>query len=259
MASHLVDEYRKLLLKSDSKIVFMIMDGVGGIRTKERPKTELELAFTPHLDVVAKVSALGRSRPAAPGITPGSGPGHLGAFGYDPMEPAHEIGRGVLEALGIDFDLTRSDVAARANFCTLASDGTIADRRAGRIPSEEGKRICAKMQAAVKLPIDGVEVLVLPVKEYRFCVVLRGEDLGGNLPDTDPQKTGVKPLEIRGNDNKPATRKTVRVLQTAAAKMLEAIKDEPKANGFTLRGIARDPGLESFEQRWGLKGCAIAS
>jgi len=259
MASHLLEEYRKLLLKNDSKIVFMIMDGVGGIRTKERPKTELELAKTPNLDSLAAISALGRSRPAAPGITPGSGPGHLGAFGYDPMEPAHEIGRGVLEALGIDFDLKKTDVASRANFCTLAADGTISDRRAGRIASEEGKRICDKMQAAVKHPIEDVEVIVLPVKEYRFCVILRGAGLGGNLPDTDPQKTGVKPLEVRGGDDKPETRKSVRVFQTAVAKMLAAIKDEPKANGFTLRGIARDPGLESFEHRWGLKGCAIAS
>ncbi len=258
-SSHLLEEYRKLLTKSDSKIVLMIMDGVGGIRTRERPRTELELAHTPNLDALATMSALGRQRPAAPGITPGSGPGHLGVFGYDPMEPAHEIGRGVLEALGIDFALKPSDVAARANFCTLGADGTITDRRAGRIPTEEATRICKKMQDAVRLPIEDVEILVLPVKEYRFCVVLRGEGLSGRLPDTDPQKVGLKPLEIRGLDDKPDTRKSVRVFQTAAAQMLATIKDEPKANGFTLRGIAKDPGLSSFQEHWGLKGCAIAS
>jgi 2,3-bisphosphoglycerate-independent phosphoglycerate mutase len=259
MSEHLLAEYQKLLQKNDSRIVLMIMDGVGGIRTKDRPKTELELAKTPNLDALAKYSALGRSRPAAAGITPGSGPGHLGVFGYNPMEPKYEIGRGVLEALGIDFDLKKEDVAARANFCTLAADGTIKDRRAGRIPSDEGERICKKMQDAVKHPIEDVEVIIEPVKEYRFCVILRGADLGANIPDTDPQQTGVKPHEIRGLDNAPPTRKTVRVLHTAAKKMFDAIKDELKANGFTLRGIAKDPGLQSFEDRWGLKGCAIAS
>jgi 2,3-bisphosphoglycerate-independent phosphoglycerate mutase len=259
MAYQIMDIYRSLIQKNNAKIVLMIMDGIGGLRTVGRPRTELEMAKTPNFDGLARRSALGRSRPAAPGITPGSGPGHLGVFGYDPLEPAFDIGRGVLEALGIDFPLQPEDVAARANFVTFDQDGVIKDRRAGRIPTEEGARICEKMQQSVAMPIEGVEIIVRPVKEYRFCLILRGDGLGGRLKDTDPQKVGARPLPIQGLDDLPPTRKTMRIVQTAVAKMLEAIRDEPKANGFTLRGFAKDPGLETFEQRWGLKACAIAS
>lgn len=259
MSYKVSDIYKKLIEKNSTKVVLLILDGLGGIRTVERPKTELELAVTPNFDALTRRSALGRSRPAAAGITPGSGPGHLSVFGYDPLDPAHDIGRGVLEALGIGFGLTKQDVAARGNFVTLDSAGLISDRRAGRIDSTEGARICKKMQAAVQEPIDGVKVIVEHVKDYRFCIILRGDGLSGNFHDTDPQKTGKPILPISPNDNSPATQKTARVFKAAVEKLLAAIKDEAKANGFTLRGFSMDPGIETFEQRWGMKACAIAS
>lgn len=250
---------RTLLDNNGSKIVLLVMDGVGGIRTAEHPTTELEAAKTPNLDKWAKRGSLGRIMPAARGLTVGSGPGHLALFGFDPMLPENEIGRGVLEVAGIDYALGPEDVAIRGNFATLDGEGRITDRRAGRISSEEATPVIAKMQQAVAEPIDGVAVKVLPVKEYRFAIVLQGAGLGAELFDTDPQKTGVAPLEPRAHNDAPDNAKTVRVMKQAIARMREAIKDEKKANGFSLRGFAKDPGLEKFLDRYGLKAAAIAT
>lgn len=253
-----LDIRKKLVQKNDKKIVLLVMDGVGGLRDPEFPQTELERAKTPNLDALAKRAALGRSLPVAPGITPGSGPGHLALFGYDPLEPAHDIGRGVLEAVGIDFELGPNDVAARGNFCTLGPDGAITDRRAGRIGSDEGARICGILQKAVT-EMDGVEVIVRPVKEYRFVLVLRGAGLGAAIADNDPQVTGKAPLALTATKDCAATQRTIAILNKVIAKFLAAIKGETKANGFVLRGFSKDPGLEPVSARYGLTAAAIAT
>ena len=167
----------------------LVADGLGGLPIEPGGPTELEAAKTPNLDALAKHGVQGSMYPIAPGITPGSGPGHLALFGYDPVK--HLIGRGALEATGVGFKLGPNDVAIRCNFCTLDADGNITDRRAGRIPSEESAPLAIKLR---KVKIAGVELFVEPVKEHRFVVVFRGEGLGGNVADTDPQKTGVPPL-----------------------------------------------------------------
>ena len=180
-----------LAIDAESKILLLVLDGLGGLPMSPTGLTELEAANTPNLDALAARSVCGLSTPIAPGITPGSGPGHLALFGYDPLR--FEIGRGVLEALGIGFDLQPQDVAARGNFCSLDENGLISDRRAGRIPTEVGARLCAKLRD-IRLP--GVETFVEPVKEYRFVLVLRGEGLADGLTETDPQQTGVPPLPV---------------------------------------------------------------
>ena len=173
---------RQLVQKNDSKIVMYVADGLGGLPQKPGGKTELETAATPNLDKLAAEGVCGGSIPVAPGIAPGSGPGHLGLFGYDPVE--FLIGRGALEATGIGFNLEEGDVAIRANFCTLDADGNIADRRAGRIPTEESTPIVERLAKEVSIP--GIKTFILPVKEHRFVIVLRGEGLVGNVDDTDP-------------------------------------------------------------------------
>src|SRR6478672_13175440 len=173
---------RELHVKNDSKIVLLVADGLGGLPLTPGGKTELETAKKPNLDALAKIGVQGGSVPVIPGIAPGSGPGHLGLFGYDPVK--YLIGRGALEATGIGFHMQPSDVAARGNFCTLDSAGKITDRRAGRIATEESAPLAIKMRD-VKIP--GVQIFVEPVKEHRFVVVFRAPGLAGNIKDTDPQ------------------------------------------------------------------------
>ncbi len=249
---------QKLAVKTDSKIVLIVMDGVGGIHTLNSPRTALEIAKKPNLDALALRSALGRANPADVGITPGSGPGHLALFGYDPIVPAHEIGRGVLEACGINFRLNANMVATRGNFCTLGPDKKITDRRAGRIPSEEGARICAKLQAAIK-EIDGVKIHVLPVKEYRFCAIFEAPGLAPEVLDTDPQRVGLETLPAKNYADTEAARKMADIANKFIAKAFETIADEPKANGLVLRGFSVDPGLPTFQELYKLTPCAIAT
>src|SRR3954464_15219381 len=180
---------RELQVKNDSKIVMLVADGLGGLPMTPGGKTELETAKKPNLEALAKVGVQGGSIPVFPGIAPGSGPGHLGLFGYDPVK--YLIGRGALEATGIGFHMQPGDVAARGNFCTLDAAGKISDRRAGRIATEESAPLAVKLRE-VKIP--GVQVIVEPVKEHRFVVLFRGPGLEGHVKDTDPQKTGVPPL-----------------------------------------------------------------
>ena len=243
---------KPLVQKNDTKIVLYVADGLGGLPQQPGGKTELETAKTPNLDRLAREGVLGGSIPVAPGISPGSGPGHLGLFGYDPVK--YLIGRGALEATGIGFQLKDGDVAIRANFCTLDAEGNIADRRAGRIPTEESAPIVERLAREVAIP--GVEVIVKPVKEHRFVVVLRGEGLEGAVADTDPQATGVPPLPARPLE--AGSRRTAEVCDAFVEQVRTLLKDEPKANGCTLRGITGKPSIPSFEEVYGLKAAAIA-
>jgi 2,3-bisphosphoglycerate-independent phosphoglycerate mutase len=242
---------RELTEKNSSKIVMLVADGLGGLPLTPGGKTELETAATPNLDRLAARGTSGSSIPVLPGITPGSGPGHLGLFGYDPLE--FKIGRGALEATGIGFELGPHDVAARGNFCTLDAAGKISDRRAGRIPSEESFAVVEKLQA-VKIP--GVETFVKPVKEHRFVVVFRGAGLDGRVADTDPQAVGVAPLDPQPAD--PAATKTADVAKEFVKQARAILANEPKANGLVLRGFAAKPALPTYEQLYGLKAAAIA-
>jgi 2,3-bisphosphoglycerate-independent phosphoglycerate mutase len=242
---------RELKIRNDSKIVMLVADGLGGLPLTPGGKTELETARTPNLDELARIGVCGLSTPVKPGITPGSGPGHLGLFGYDPLE--YQIGRGALEATGIGFQLTEKDVAVRGNYCTLDAAGKIADRRAGRIPSEESAPLAGKLRE-VKIP--GVEVFVEPVKEHRFVVVFRGEGLGDGVLDTDPQEVGVPPLAPRAED--ASSKRTAEVAAEFIKQANLLLKDQKKANGLTLRGFAAKPALPSFEEVYGLKAAAVA-
>ncbi|MDA0255991.1 MAG: 2,3-bisphosphoglycerate-independent phosphoglycerate mutase [Planctomycetota bacterium] len=242
---------RDLAEKNTSKIVMLVADGLGGLPMETGGKTELETAATPNLDRLAGRGTSGSSVPVLPGITPGSGPGHLGLFGYDPLE--FKIGRGALEATGIGFELGPDDVAARGNFCTLDAEGLITDRRAGRIPSEESFEVVERLQA-VKIP--GVETFVRPVKEHRFVVVWRGPGLSGAVADTDPQATGVPPLAPEPLD--AAAARTAEVAAEFVRQAREILADEPKANGMVLRGFAGRPALPSYEELYGLRAAAIA-
>ncbi len=242
---------RELKIRNDSKIVMLVADGLGGLPLTPGGKTELETAHTPNLDELARVGVSGLSIPVKPGITPGSGPGHLGLFGYDPLE--YKIGRGALEATGIGFQLTEKDVAVRGNYCTLDAAGKISDRRAGRIPSEESAPLAVKLRD-VKIP--GVEVFVEPVKEHRFVVVFRGEGLGDRVLDTDPQEVGVPPLAPRAEND--ASKCTAEVAAEFIKQAGEILKNEKKANGLTLRGFAAKPALPSFEEVYGLRAAAVA-
>jgi len=247
-----IDLVRSLKAKNDSKIVMYVADGLGGLPHQPGGKTELEAANTPNLDKLATHSVQGASIPVKPGISPGSGPGHLGLFGYDPLK--FLIGRGALEATGIGLPLQDGDVAVRCNFCTIDSDGKITDRRAGRIATSESAPLAESLN---QISIPGVEVIVKPVKEHRFVVIFRGGDgLGGNVQDTDPQATGVAPLDPVGES--AADQKTVAIAKQFVAQAREILKDEAKANCLTMRGFSAKPNIPSYEDVYGLKAGAIA-
>lgn len=238
------------------KIVLLVMDGLGGLPMEPGGKTELETAHTPNLDRMAAEGTTGLSIPVRAGIEPGSGPAHLSLFSYDPVK--YEIGRGVLEAMGIGFELGKNDLAARGNFATAAPDGTITDRRAGRIGTDECIRLAAKLQEATKDCLPGYEVFVRPVEEHRFVLVIRGEGLGGELTETDPLVTGKKPLLVTDQSNTPEGKRSAELVNRWVEKARATIADEPKANSLNLRGLAKDPGLPSFEEIYGLHAAAIA-
>jgi len=245
------DLVRELREPADTKIVLLVADGLGGLPLEPGGMTELETASTPNLDALVRDGVCGLSTPVLPGITPGSGPGHLGLFGYDPLE--YRIGRGILEALGINFAVGAKDVAIRGNFCTLDASGKIADRRAGRPSNEKNASAVAKLRT-IKVP--GVELFVEPVREHRFVVVIRGEGLGDAVNDTDPQAVGVLPLKAEGED--AASKKTADIVNQFVAKAVEALKDQGAISGVTLRGFARFPKIATFEDVYGLKAAAIA-
>jgi 2,3-bisphosphoglycerate-independent phosphoglycerate mutase len=242
---------RELREPNETKIVLLVADGLGGLPLEPGGKTELETARTPNLDALVREGVCGLSTPVLPGITPGSGPGHLGLFGYDPLQ--YRIGRGILEALGIHFEVGPKDVAARGNFCTVDDAGLITDRRAGRPSTERCVAMCRKLQE-IRLP--GVEVFVEPVREHRFVVVFRGDGLGDAVNDTDPQATGHKPLEARGADE--ASARTAREVNRFVAEAARVLKGDAPTNMVTLRGFARYPKIETMQEVYGLKPVAIA-
>ncbi len=242
---------RELNIKSKAKIVMLVADGLGGLPMEAGGRTELETAKTPNLDALAKRGVQGLSIPVKPGIAPGSGPGHLGLFGYDPLK--YQIGRGALEATGIGFAMQPGDVAIRCNFCTLDAVGNISDRRAGRISSQESAPLAISLR---QIKIPGIEIFVEPVKEHRFVVVFRGPGLSDNVKDTDPQATGVPPLEPEAEDSE--SRKTADVAREFLKQARVILKHEKKANFHTMRGFAARPDLPSFEEVYGLSAAAIA-
>lgn len=245
------DAIQSMTVDNGSKIVLLLMDGLGGLPREQGGPTELEAAKTPHMDGLTARGSLGLSTVVSPGFSPGSGPGHLALFGYDPLE--YVIGRGVLESLGIGFELQPDDVAIRCNFCTVDKAGNITDRRAGRISTEEGARRVALLRD-IQLP--GVTVFVEPVKEYRFAIVLRGEGLNGDIDDTDPQLEGVPILPV--NPRSPAAKKTADLLTRFVSEANKILSDHPPANSFTMRGIAMDPGLPRFPQVYNMRSAAVA-
>jgi 2,3-bisphosphoglycerate-independent phosphoglycerate mutase len=215
--------------------------------------TELETAATPNLDALAREGMVGLLHPIGVGISPGSGPGHLGLFGYDPLQ--FVIGRGVLEAVGIGLELTRQDVAARGNFCTVDDQGLITDRRAGRISTEE----CTRMVRLIEdITLPGIELIVKPVRDYRFALILRGPGLSAELNETDPQKTGVAPLKVEPRDASSEARHTAELVNQWVDQARARIRDQRPANMVTLRGWSREPGLASFEEVFKLKAAALA-
>jgi len=251
------DLYSELTIKSGSKLALLVLDGVGDIATPTQGHlTPLEAAATPNLDSLAKDSALGRLIPVAPGITPGSGPGHLGLFGYDPLE--YQVGRGVIEALGLGLELRAGDVAARANFCTLDEKGIVTDRRAGRIETKVCEELCGLLSEKVK-KLGDTQVIIKPGKGHRFVVVFRGKGLEGPLSDADPHREGsaipkVAPLNPKSAKAKKAAKLVADFYKAA----LPVIAKKKPANGFLMRGIAHQPHIPSFEARYGLRAACIA-
>lgn len=247
------DLLHELITPAQTKIVMLILDGLGGLPLIPGGRTELETAHTPNLDTLAGASALGLSVPVGPGITVESGPGHLALFGYDPIQ--YRIGRGVLEAIGIGLELKPDDIAARGNYCTVDTSGIVTDRRAGRIPNE----VSRELSKLLTTRIEDITVQVETVREHRLAVVLRGPGLSADVTDSDPQKNGCAPRLIEART--PEAEKTARVLNQfveRSRQVIGAYQPKPPANMILLRGIDRFPDFPSFLQIYGLRAAAIA-
>ena len=242
---------KEIVIPGTTKIVLLVMDGLGGLPRPQTGKSEMETASIPHLDQLARDGACGLTVPVGTGITPGSGPGHLALFGYDPIK--YDIGRGVLEATGIDFELQPSDVAARGNFCTVDEKGLITDRRAGRIPTEEAAKLVGMLRE-IRLP--GVEVFVEPVREHRFVLVLRGEALSDRLTGTDPNREGLPPLVV--NPLATEALETAALLNRWITEAQARLKGRTQANMVLVRGFAKSPTLPSMKELFKLNAAAIA-
>ena len=247
-----LDVLRDSFTTTPSKIVMLVVDGLGGLPHPDTRLSELETARTPNLDSLAQESACGLTVPILPGVTPGSGPGHLALFGYDPLK--YLIGRGALEALGIEIDLREGDISARGNFCTVDSRGLLLDRRAGRISSEVSIPLCSELD---EVQVDGVELNVHPVEGYRFVLHLRGEGLSDILTETDPQRTGVPPLQAKALG--PEGEKTTRVVNAFVEQAGEILGGEERANMVLLRGFSSLPHLPSMGEAYALRPAAIAA
>ena len=235
-----------------SKVVMLVVDGLGGAPHPDTGRSELEEARTPNLDSLASRSACGLTLPVLPGITPGSGPGHLSLFGYDPVK--YIIGRGVLEALGIDVEIREGDVAARGNFCTVDENGRLVDRRAGRISSQESVPLCEQLD---QIDVPGLEVRILPVQDYRFVALFRGEGLSESVTETDPQALHVPPRRVEALS--PAADKTAAAANALIEGAREVLGDRDRANMVLLRGFSQLPHLPSFGDRYRLNPAAIAA
>jgi len=243
---------QSLAIETDSKLIMTVIDGIGGLPV--RGKTELEAAKIPNLDRLASKSICGLIDPISYGITPGSGPSHLALFGYDPFR--FEIGRGVMEALGIGLKLTKEDLTARGNFATIDENGIIVDRRAGRISTEKNQEICQFLQNEIR-EIDGIRVSIYPGKEHRFVIVFQGEGLKDNLTDADPQKDGKK---AKGTESLTAeAQRTAEIVNAYLKKATEALKLFHPANTILLRGFSKIPNIPSMFERFKLKPAAIAT
>ncbi len=246
-------ELIKIIAKpSPAKIVLLVIDGLGGLPNPQTGKTELETANTPNLDQLATKAICGLIDPVSPGITPGSAPGHLALFGYDPL--SFNIGRGVLEAIGIDFDLESGDVAARGNLCTVDEAGLVTDRRAGRISTDKCAELCQLLDGLV---IDNVKIFVRPVKEHRFIVVFRGEGLASDISDSDPQQTGVAPRVITALN--PQASRTASIASQFIARARVILSEYHPANMVLLRGFSQRPQFPTMGEIYKLKPAAIAS
>lgn len=240
-----------LVVSNRTKIVLLSLDGLAGLPHPDTGLSELETARIPNLSALTARAECGLLRHVGPGISPGSAPGHLGLFGYDPLE--YSIGRGVLEAVGIDLTVKAGDVAARGNFCTVDANGIVTDRRAGRITTDVNRRLSERL-ASIRLPEADVFIEVL--KEHRFVVVFRGEGLSSRLSETDPQTVGTAPLPVRALA--PAASRTAALVETFVTEARRLLRDEPAANMIVLRGFDGLPELPRFPDVFGLRAAGIA-
>ncbi len=247
------DLIQRLAKDGGGKIIFLVLDGLGGLPLEPEGLTELETASTPNLDRLAREGSTGLSIPIGRGIEPGSGPGHLALFGYDPL--VFDIGRGALEACGVGLDLLPGDVAARGNFCTIDENGLITDRRAGRISTEK----CAEAVAALRdIKLPGVALILQEVKEHRFALILRGQGLDPSLHDTDPLSVGKAPLPAQPTVDSPEARYTADLVNQFVAQAKPRLAAHHPANMLTLRGFAGDPALPKFQNVYRLKAACVA-
>lgn len=243
---------RSIAIETPSRIVLLVVDGLGGLPRPEDGRSELEAAQTPHLDELARHSSLGLSQPVAPGITPGSGLSHLALFGYDPF--VYGVGRGVLEAMGIDFPLRQGDVAVRGNLCTVNDRGIVTDRRAGRPPTEVTAEVCAQLR---QIAIPGVEIFVEPVREHRFVLVLRGANLSAAIDETDPSRDGFPPRPATALS--PAAATTAAIVREFIERARAILHGHERANMILLRGFSQAPDLPTFGEVYKLRAAAIAT
>jgi 2,3-bisphosphoglycerate-independent phosphoglycerate mutase len=246
------EHMKRISRTSPSKIVLLIIDGLGGLPHPKTGKTELESARKPNLNHIARDSLCGLIDPVSPGITPGSAPGHLAIFGYDPVQ--YDVGRGVVEALGIDFKLKPDDIAARGNFCTVDDKGIITDRRAGRISTDRNTDLCRLLN---NIAIEGAEISVLPVKEHRFVLILRGKALSPELADSDPQQTGLAPKKIEALS--PQAQRTAEIANEFVSQASSLLQNKTPANMVLLRGFSRRPNIPSIPEIYKLKPAAIVT
>ncbi|MEW6555643.1 MAG: 2,3-bisphosphoglycerate-independent phosphoglycerate mutase [Actinomycetota bacterium] len=244
----------RLAADASSKMVLLVMDGLGGLPHPESGLTELETARTPNLDALARTSACGLIHAIAPGITPGSGPAHMALFGYDPV--CFEVGRGVLSALGVEIELGPDDLAARVNFCTVEG-GLITDRRAGRISTETNARLCEKLSG---IRLEGVEVEIRPEKEHRAALVFRGAGLSELVSDTDPQHTGVPPLRCEALPvGGEAAGRTADLINAYLERAADVLADEHPANMIVTRGFAKLPQIPKITDLYSIRAGALAT
>lgn len=248
------DLVHELLTPALTRIVMLVMDGLGGLPLHPGGRTELETANTPNLDSLAACSDLGLSVPAGAGITVESGPGHLALFGYDPLQ--YRIGRGVLEAVGVGFELGPEDIAVRGNYCTVDADGIVIDRRAGRIANDISRELSKRLSTR----IEDVDILVQTVREHRLAIVLRGPGLSADLTDSDPQKNGYPPYPIRAlNSGAEKMARVVNEFIARSRQIITSFAPQPPANMILLRGFDRYPSFPAFPLKYGLRAAAIAT